>query len=426
MNNSGSAKTDWFVNMRFGMFVHYGLYSLMGRGEWGMNRERVPVDEYKKLAARFTAERFDADALCSLAVEAGMQYITFTTMHCEGFKLYDTALSDFNSMQSPARRDLTAEIVAAARKKGLKIALYHGLNSWTEKPDAVDAIEDPACYEIFIKKTHARIKELVTLFNPIDILWYDDWWPFNARQWRAQAMDAMVKSLQPHILVNGRNGLPGDFATPEGQVCVPAPWRPWEACMSLNNHWGYHGGDNEWKTPTQVVDLLCKAAAGRGNLLLNVGPRGDGSIPEEIVTVLKRVGEWLRQNGEAMQANDLFTWDLEKRGDHVGDWSHNGPFTARGRFLYQMVRYWPGSELTVAGLQCRVKNVVLLGDNRPLDFTQDHTRVMVRGLPEKAPGLTPVLRFECAQNPVMYLTGGMRVPTVTHPPYDPCPSDIKE
>jgi alpha-L-fucosidase len=413
------------MKARFGMFIHYGLYSLLERGEWAINRERIQVSEYKKLSNVFTAENFNADAICDLAVDAGMKYITFTTMHLDGFRLYDTDLSDFNSMKSAAKRDLVAEIVAAARKKGLGISLYHSLTNWTADPDGVDALENPASYEKFIASTHARIKELVTRFNPIDVMWYDGWWPFNAKGWKAQEMNEMVKSIQPQILVNGRNGLSGDFATPEGHMAAPSPWRFWEACMTMNNHWGYHRGDSEWKTPTQIIDLLRIAAQGQGNLLLNIGPKGDGSIPEESKNVLQQVGAWLKNHEEAIFETDRFTHGYEKRGDHVGDWSSNGPFTARGNFLYQLVRYWPGQELTVAGLQCKVKKVILLGDNKySLDFKQHGERVTVSGMPEKAPGLMPVIRFECDSKPVMYLTGGMRVPKVPHPPYDPCPSDM--
>lgn len=418
---------NWFVNARYGMFVHYGLFSLAGRGEWTMNRERIYPKEYKKAASKFTAEKFDADAICKLAVKSGMKYINFTTMHHDGFRLYDTALSNFNSMKSPAKRDLVAEIVTAARNSGLKVSLYHSLNNWYDSPDGVDALENPAAYEVFIKNTHERIKELVSRFNPIDLLWYDGWWPFNSDGWKAQEMNDMVRKVQPHIIFNGRNGLPGDFATPEGHMSAPTPWRPWEACMTLNNHWGYHKGDNEWKTPTQVIDLLVKAAAGNGNLLLNIGPCGDGSIPKATLKILKQVGAWLKLNAESVNGHETFTFDLENRGNHNGDWAHSGPFTVKGNFLYHFVRYWTGPELVVAGIQNKVKKVVLLGrKSESLKFKQEGERTVISALPLKAPSLMPVIRFECEGKPAMYLTGGMRVPKAAHPPYDPCQSDIKE
>ena len=244
-------KLDWFVQARYGMFIHFGVYSLLERAEWVLNREAIPMAEYKQLAARFTAEKFDADALCGLAVRAGMRYVVLTTMHHDGFRLYPTKLSDFCS-----KRDLVGEMVTAARKHGLRIGLYHSLNNQADQPDAVAALEDKQAYERFIANTFERFRELVTRYNPIDTLWYDGWWPFNAEGWRAEELNAMVRAIQPHILFNGRNGLPGDFATPEGHLGAPKPWRPWEACMTLNDSWGFHAGDHNWKKPGQIADML--------------------------------------------------------------------------------------------------------------------------------------------------------------------------
>ncbi|MFZ4695156.1 MAG: alpha-L-fucosidase [Verrucomicrobiia bacterium] len=421
-----TSPSHWFPEARYGLFIHYGLYSLLARGEWVMNKEAIPFAEYKKLADRFTAEKFDAAAICDLAVRAGMKYIVLTTMHHEGFRLYDTALSNFSTAKTAARRDLVAEVVAAARKRGLRIGLYHSLNNWTDQPDSVAALEDKAAYAKFIENTFARVRELVTKFNPIDVMWYDGWWPFNAEGWRGEEMNAMVRSIQPHILFNGRNGLPGDFATPEGHLGSPKPWRPWEGCMTFNDSWGFHAGDHNWKTPGQIVDLLATCAQGRGNLLLNIGPRGDGSVPEESVRTLEAVGAWLKRGGEeAIFGTDSFTFDLRERGDHRGDWNHNGPFTAKGNALYQLVRRWTGETLIVTGVGVPVRAVTLLGANRVLKFTQVDGKVTVTGLPAMPPDpLCPVLRFDCDRPPTIYVTGGQRTPRVPHPHYDPCPSDL--
>ena len=417
-----------FSDLRYGLFIHYGLYSLLGRGEWVWNREEIPTEEYRTLASRFTAEKFDAEALCDLAVRAGMRYVVLTTMHHEGFRLYDTALSDFNTVKTASRRDLVVELVTAARKRGLKIGLYHSLNNWCDQPDAVAALEDKAHYARFMEATFARIRELVTKFNPIDVLWYDGWWPFNAEGWQGERMNAMVRAIQPHILFNGRNGSTGDFATPEGHMGAPNPWRPWEACMTLNNSWGFHAGDHDWKSPGQVVDLLASAAQGRGNLLLNIGPCGDGSVPEESVKVLETVGAWLaRCGGEAIFDTELFTFDLQQRGDHRGDWSFHGPFTVRGNNLYWIIRRWPGGMVTFGGCQAQVRSVSLLGNSgRPVAFKQDGTRVTLSGLPDSPPDpLCPVFKIECDRPPSLYQCGALRIPKVPHPHYDPCPSDIR-
>jgi len=425
MSETDSA-TDWFVSARYGMFIHYGLYSQLGRGEWVMNRERMSHAEMRELAERFAPDRFDAEALCDLAVASGMRYVNLTTMHHEGFRLYDTELSDFNAMRY-CGRDLVAEFVEAARKRGLKIELYHSLNNWFDQPDAADALESEESYRVFIERTFDRIRELVTRFNPIDGLWYDGWWPFSAERWRAEEMNAMVRDIQPHILLNGRNGLPGDFRTPEQHMSSPVPWRPWEACMTLNDHWGFHRGDDHWKRPKEVVGLLAKAAGGNGNLLLNIGPRGDGCVPAESVRVLKAVGEWLGRCGECIFDTDPFTYSLTERGGHNGDWSSNGAFTLKGRSLYHLVRYWPGSGVVIAGLNAEVNSVFLLSEAgpQPCRFNQAGAKVEVAGLPETPPDpVCPVLRFDCRETPVVYLAAGMRVPAVPHPPYDPCSSDI--
>jgi len=403
------------------LFIHYGLYSLLERAEWVMNREQIPVAEYRQLAGRFTASRFDAGAICDLAVRAGMRYVVLTTMHHEGYRLYPTKLSDFCSS-----RDLVGELVTAARARGLRIGLYHSLNNWMDQPDMVAALEDKAAYETCIRATHERLRELVTRYNPIDVLWYDGWWPFNAEGWRAEEMNAMVRKIQPHILFNGRNGLAGDFATPEGHLGAPKPWRPWEACMTMNDSWGYHAGDHNWKNPGQVVDMLAACAQGRGNLLFNIGPRGDGSIPEESVRVLEAVGAWMKRGGAAaIFDTESFTFDLREKGDHRGDWSSNGPLTVRGQSLFQLVRHWPGTTLTLAGLTARVERATLLGTDQPLRFTQSADRVVVTGLPVAPPDpVCPIIRFDCDRLPALYLTGGLRVPRVPHPHYDPCPSDI--
>lgn len=417
--------TSWFSQARYGLFIHYGLYSLLGRGEWALNREAIPVEEYRRLADRFTADKFDADGLCDLAVRAGMRYVNLTTMHHDGFCLYDSQLTEFNSRRV-CGRDLVAELVAAARRRGLRVALYHSLNHWTAQPDGVAALESQADYETFIAATHARIRELVTRFNPIDVLWYDGWWPFNADGWQAENMNAMVRAIQPHILFNGRNGLPGDFGTPEGHLGAPNPYRPYEACITLNNNWGFHRGDHEWKTPQQIVDMLANVAQGGGNLLLNIGPRGDGSVPTESVRVLETVGAWLNRHGEAIFDTDRFTFDLQEKGNHRGDWINHGPFTARGNALYLLVRRWVGSTLAFSGLQCRVKQATLLGTGQPVGFTQTDGRVVLTGLPDNPPDpVCPVIRFDCDRPAALYLTGGLRVPRVPHPHYDPCPSDIQ-
>lgn len=415
----------WFSNARFGMFVHFGLYSLLGHGEWAMNKENIQPEEYQKLAVNFKPDKFDADFICSLAVDAGMKYIVFTTMHHDGFRLYDTALSDFCSARTAAKRDFVAEVIASARAHGLKIGLYHSLNNWYDQPDAVVALENKADYNKFIDNTFNRILELVNKFNPIDILWYDGWWPFNDRGWQAEKMNAMARAIQPHLIFNGRNGLPGDFGTPEGHMSAPCPWRPWEACMTMNDNWGFHQGDTNWKSLKSIIRMLATAAGGKGNLLLNIGPQGDGSVPEESVKTLRRLGQWMRVNRAAVFNTDIFEFDLQTRGNHRGDWCQHGLLTASNNNLYLLATNWMGTNCTISGLETSVQTVSILGDSKRYNFTWSDNVLRISGLPEEAPDQEcTVLKIECEAAPVIYRTGGMRIPKVPHPRYDPCPSDI--
>jgi alpha-L-fucosidase len=417
--------TSWFQNARYGLFIHYGLYSLLERGEWVMNKEQIPVAEYAKLADEFTAENFDADELIGRAKDWGMRYAVLTCKHHEGFCLYDSELTDFTAPRTACGRDLVAEFVEACRKHGLRIGLYHTLNDWSTSPDAVDALENrEECYQPFIDYVHGQIREIMTNYGPIDVMWYDGWWPFDGKGWQAEKLNAMVRELQPGILVNGRCGLPGDFATPEQHIYSSGGM--WEACMTLNDNWGYHRGDNNWKPPKEVAEMLRQAAAGAGNLLLNVGPRGDGSIPEESVRILDAVGHWLHDNGEAIYSSDRFMLNPRDRAGERADWTHHGKFTARGNNFYLHVRCWPGPQLVISGLECTVQEVTRLDTGETYPFEQSNGILRVTNLPQDLPtGLPVVLRFSTEDKPCIYRCGGHREPKVEHCRYDPVEPDLE-
>lgn len=414
-----------FVEARFGVFVHLGLYSLLGRGEWVLNKEQIPVAEYRQLADRFTASAFDADELVGLVKRAGARYLTFTTMHHDGFALYDSQVNPFNTVNTACGRDLVEEVVEACRRHDVRIHLYHSLNHWTTSPDGVDALEDANAYKEFVEFTHARIEELVKKFNPIDCLWYDGHWPFSAIGWRAEEMNAMARKIQPHILINGRNGLPGDFATPEQHLTAPSPWRPWEACLTHNRNWGYHVGDHQFKPTAQVIDMLTTVARGNGNLLFNIGPDGEGRIPEPSRRTLEEVGDWLAVNEEAFRAMEPFGFNYQKRDGQRGDFMHQGRFTTSGNTLYLHLHNWPGQTFSLGGLEQQAQSCRLLGSDKPIQFTQNGGRVTFTDLPEQPPQpYGGVLALACDAPPSLYLTGGLRVPKVDHPRYDPVPSDL--
>jgi alpha-L-fucosidase len=234
----------------------------------------------------------------------------------------------------------------------------------------------------------------------------------------------MVRSMVPGILVNGRSGLPGDFSTPEGHIT--ASDTPWEGCITLNDHWGYHVGDHAWKSPRQVISMLQQCAVGGGNLLLNVGPAGDGTVPEASLHVLDSVGAWLKPNGSAIYGTDRFTMDLQQRGEHRADWCHHGAFTVHGHTLDLLVTSWPGETLVICGLECQVQSVCYLADGRPITWKQDGGRLTLSALPAVMDTTMPVvISMQMDRPPVLYKSGGRVNPKVDHCRYDPCPSEIQ-
>lgn len=411
-----------FAAARYGLFLHYGLYSLVGHGEWCYNKERIDRDRYFGRMKEFRADGFDADDFCRLARQAGMTYVLLTTMHHDGFMLYDSKLNPYNSVNAACGRDLVAETVAAARKYGLRVHLYHSLNNWLTQPDAVDALESPAARKVFIENTFARLTELVTKFNPIDCLWYDGWWPFNAEQWEGERMNRVLREIQPWLIFNGRNGLPGDFGTPEGHLAAPRPWRPWESCMTLNNNWAYVPGDDNYKSANTLIDMLLTIGRGNGNLVLGVGPEPNGKIPDRAREIMLEAGAWLNANRDAVFHTEVFDCGLMSREGHRGDWHHLCDCTVSGNMLYLTLRFGMPDELVLTGLGMTPQQVRVLADGRAVPFAFEDGKLTishVSGLQKRS-----VLAVTCDRPPYIYGCGGRRTPQVPHPPYDPCPSDL--
>ena len=288
------ARMKWWHEARFGMFIHWGLYSQLGRHEWVMENEGIPVAEYEKLAASFHPKPNAARDWARLAKQAGQKYMVMTTKHHEGFCHFDSKLTNYCAPKQGPGRDLVKEFVEAARAEGLRVGFYYSLMDW-HHPDGARCATDEQARRRFVDYIHGQIRELLTNYGKIDILWYDVNWPLDVKGWESEKMNEMVFQLQPQIIVNNRNGLAGDFATPEQTIRADA--RAWESCMTMNGSWGYHQADTDWKTPRTIVRNLAQCAHDAGNYLLNIGPRADGSVPEESVKILAATGKWLERNG---------------------------------------------------------------------------------------------------------------------------------
>jgi alpha-L-fucosidase len=365
----------WWRDATFGMFIHWGLYSIPGRGEWVMNRENIPADEYAGLAAQFNPHLYDPRCWAHLARQSGMKYMVLTTKHHDGFCLWDSKLTGFTSVRTAARRDLVREYVDACRAEGLHVGFYFSLMDWHHPDGDGRGLTNPEARTRFVEYVHGQVRELMTHYGRIDILWYDVPWPYDAAGWRATELNAMARALQPHLIINNRSGLPEDFGTPEGHVKAEAAGRDWEACMTLNDNWGFHRGDAHWKTPHEVIRHLATCAHGGGNFLLNVGPDSDGLIPAPCRVVLLQVGEWLMRNGAAIYGGQRA---------NVG-WGDFGLMTVKGTTLYLLVDKWAGHDFTLGRVTGNARSARLLATGTPLALRQEGPRLLLSGLPEDAP-----------------------------------------
>jgi len=344
--NPRQAAIDWFKKAKYGLFMHYGVYSLLGRGEWVMLHEKIPVAEYGRLKDRFTAERFDAGFIANLALDAGMKYVTITTRHHDGFCLFRTGQTDFNSVDSPARRDLIGELAEACASRGLGLFLYYsyaldwrhpyfmprsaGFHSYRPAYDAPDPsyrYEREEDFRRYIDFAHAQLRELLTQYGPVAGMWFD---PIMAYYFRPDMFPvaeayALIRSLQPQCLIAFKQGATGDedFASPERAneslvrrmeklhpttVAVDTALRAWEKnkrnprneiCDTLTNrHWGYSSQpDIEHRDADAAMRMLANAEAYNCNLLFNTGPLPDGSINPVDEATLREAGRRIRAHG---------------------------------------------------------------------------------------------------------------------------------
>ena len=369
----------WFNDARFGMFIHWGLYSVLARHEWTMYQEEIPAADYAHLADQFTASRYSPDDWVALAQDTGMRYMILTSRHHEGFSLWDSKVSDFTAPNSAAGRDVLGEFVAACQKRRMPYGFYFSLLDWRWPEYFRGPQADPEGWARFRAYVHAQVEELCTDYGELAVLWYDGGWPYTPEDWHSAELNARVRELQPNILINDRSLLPEDFDTPEQHVTASPPGRPWESCMTLNTTWGYSTIDHEWRTPRQLIHFLVTAAAGGGNYLLNVGPDAEGHIPFESVERLRAMGAWMRANSESIYGSERMPERIMRVGS-VG--RHH---TIKGTTLYLHCWRWPGQEMVLGNLDGTLLSARFLHDGTPIDFDQRQHRIWLRGLPAFAP-----------------------------------------
>ena len=394
----------WFGEGRFGLFIHWGPYSVHGRGEQVLFREHLDQQEYEDAACRWNPQHYDPAEWAQVAKRAGMKYAVLTTRHHDGYCLWDTALTDYSSAAQVPKRDFVRDYVEAFRVAGLKVGLYYSLLDWRIPAFWEGPEHDPEGLQAFRDYIHGQVRELLTNYGKIDVMWFDGAWPYSAEDWGSFELIETMRSLQPHILINNRLGITeeeksqknmpanvswrlGDFGTPEHHITAESG-RLWESCqVSTWRLWGYTIGER-WRGADLLLDMLVDSASKGGNLILNVGPDAEGRFPAQFKERMQSIGEWMDVHGEAIYGSD---------GGDVCEFITYGRQTRKGNNLYLVIRFWDGRDsLRLWGLKTRVKKAILLTTGKELDFRQGADSLTVMGLPATPPTeLFPVVKLVC-------------------------------
>ncbi len=358
----------WFAEAKLGIFIHWGIYAVKGVSEsWSFYNNYLPHEEYMKQAEGFTASKYDPEAWAKLIKESGARYTVITTKHHDGVALWDTQAGNLSVVKStPAARDVLAPFVKAVRRQGLKLGFYYSLLDWSH-PDYPNKTktetrykDDPERWARFVRFNFAQLKELNKKWKP-DLFWFDGDWEQSAEAWNAKGIVDMLRSSNPNVIINSRIQGYGDYATPEQGVPVTRPAdKYWELCMTMNDSWGYQPTDQNYKTPQMLLRTFVDCLSMGGNLLLGIGPREDGSIPDEQVAILKAFGRWIDKHKEA-----VYETRAGIPSEHFQGYTTLNP---AGDILYLYIPYRPNGPLEIKGLMNKVHRVWVVGNGAILPF----------------------------------------------------------
>jgi len=445
------ARLAWWREAKFGMFIHWGVYSQAGgewkgstnHAEWLQLTAKIPIAEYTELARTFNPVKFDADAWAKVAKEAGMKYVVITSKHHDGFAMYDSPSDPYNIVKvTPFNRDPLKELAAACRKEGLLFCVYYSLGRDWHDPDVptgspgnlqfppgsrsnlVDFPDESTKVfsRYYERKVKPQVRELLTQLGPIGILWFDT--PEKISKEESRELLAMIRHLQPECIVNNRigNGF-GDYGTPEQEIPSAKSTKAWETCMTLNWHWGYNKSDQNWKTTEVLLRNLIDIVSKGGNYLLNIGPTGEGIIPAPSVERLKAIGAWMKVNGEAIYGTGPTPFGAEAgKDDPVLRHEKGNPkkiippdspaykdaeplfnpawvwrCTTKPGKLFIHLFDWPGNgQFELPPVKEKITKAYLIADPQRTDLktTQSESGVSI-ALPEKAPD--PIASVVCLE-----------------------------
>lgn len=381
---------EWFRDAKFGMFIHWGIYSMLADGEWVLTNKSLNEVEYQKLADGFYPSKFNADEWVRIAKDAGMKYICFTSRHHDGFSMFDTKQSDYNIVKAtPFKRDVIKELAEACQKHGLKLFFYYSHIDWHRtdyypwgRTGRNTGRTPSGTWEDYLKFMDAQLTELLTNYGPIGGIWFDGWWDKPDADWQLERQYTLIHRLQPGCLI-GNNHHKAPFEGEDFQMFerdLPGQNKagysadaeisalPLESCETMNNTWGYNINDRNFKSTKQLIHTLVGAAGNNANLLLNVGPRPGGDFPEGSVRHLKEIGEWMRTYGETIQGTRAGIIPQQ-------DW---GVTTQKGNKLYIHILNLNKTELLLPTTDRKIKSIVCFKDQTPVKYKKTKEGILLQ------------------------------------------------
>jgi Alpha-L-fucosidase len=433
-----SRKNDfmqWWRDARFGLFIHWGLYSIpagewngeTNHAEWIRNTAQIPLATYDQLVHQFNPTKFNADEWVRLAHDAGMKYIVITSKHHDGFALFDSQYSDFDVMATPFKRDILKELAAACRKYNMRLCFYHSIMDW-HHPDYLprrewekDRSTAGAAFERYVAYMKNQLRELLTNYGNIGVLWFDGEWEGTWTHEHGKDLYQFVKSLQPGIIINNRvdkgregmqgltreGGFVGDFGTPEQEIpATGIPGADWESCMTMNNNWGYNRNDHNWKSSETLVRNLIDIASKGGNFLLNVGPTAEGVIPQPSIERLRDIGAWMKVNGAAIYGTSASPFRKLSWG-RCTQKKHKNTTT-----LYMHVFNWPADhQLVIPGLGNDIVRAYTLAGNQPVTCSRHEADYIINLHGVQQQPYATVIAIEIKGEPVVYAEPDITAPS---------------
>ncbi|MCB0742877.1 MAG: alpha-L-fucosidase [Ignavibacteriae bacterium] len=364
-----NAKMEWFKDAKLGIFIHWGIYAVNGISEsWSFFNGRISHEDYLKQLDGFTAKDYDPDYWAKLIKDSGAMYSVITSRHHDGFALWDTKFGNLNAVKNAAvKKDVLSPFVNALRKNDLKVGLYYSLSDWsnndythfTREINRYKISEDPTRWNKYLGYFQGQLNELGEKFNP-DLWWFDGDWEHSAEEWEADKVRAMLLARNPNVIINSRLQGRGDYETPEqGPPVVRPEAKYWELCYTMNDSWGYQQNDTDYKTPQQLLDVFVDCISQGGNLLLDIGPKADGTIPEEQINILKEFGKWTSKHKEAIYGT--------RQGIPYDHFYGPTSLSKDKKILYLYVKGNSNGQLALKGIKNKINSVWVVGNGTALN-----------------------------------------------------------